>query len=56
MTRVEIKKPIMTTQCACNGRNAKHQIIIKGIYSASQAKINLCDECFKELKEKIALS
>jgi hypothetical protein len=56
MTRIEIKKPTMITQCACKGHNAKHQIVIKGIYATPQAEIFLCDECFKELKKKITLS
>jgi len=53
MARVEIKKINVTTFCAC-GHNAKYRIDVKGNYATSQSEMPLCDECFKELKEKIA--
>lgn len=54
MARIEIKPNTNSEQCACKGHGAKHKILVKGMYASPQAEILLCDECFKELKEKIA--
>ncbi len=53
MSRVEIKPNRTSEQCACKGHNARHKIMIKGIYSTPQEELLLCDRCFNELKEKI---
>ena len=55
MSRIEIKRNSNSEQCACNGHSAKHRILVKGMYAIPQAEIRLCDECFKELRQKIAL-
>lgn len=56
MTRVEIKPNRTSEQCACRGHNAKHRILVKGIYATPQAEMLLCNECFKELQEKVTLN
>ena len=53
MVRIEVKPNRTSEQCVCKGHNAKHSILVKGIYATPKAEILLCDECFKELQEKI---
>jgi len=52
MAKIEIKPITITTQCACGRYNARHKIIIKG--TSKTTEIPLCNDCFKELKEKMA--
>ncbi len=54
MGRVEIKRAVVVNSCVCKGHQAKHNILVKGMYATPQAEIPLCVRCFKELKEKIA--
>ena len=56
MVRIEVKPNRTSEQCVCKGHNAKHSILVKGIYATPKAEILLCDECFKELQEKNKLS
>ncbi len=56
MTRVEIKRNNISEPCACTGHSAKHRILVKGTYSTPKVEIPLCDECFKELRQKISLN